>query len=93
MAHCDGIVLISSVLPWRSCGVSLEGSTFAEKVSVTLSSLRRHLDSAGLTDVEVGTVDKFQGRQAPVVFVSMTASSADDVVPDGARVAAAPLAR
>ena len=26
-----------------------------------------------------GTVDKFQGRQAPVVFVSMTASSADDV--------------
>jgi uncharacterized protein len=33
----------------------------------------------GLTSVEVGTVDKFQGRQAPVVFVSMTASSADDV--------------
>ena len=27
----------------------------------------------------VGTVDKFQGRQAPVVFVSMTASSIDDV--------------
>jgi predicted RecB family nuclease len=41
--------------------------------------LRRRLDSAGLNDVEVGTVDKFQGRQAPVVFVSMTASSADDV--------------
>jgi uncharacterized protein len=33
----------------------------------------------GLTSVEVGTVDKFQGRQAPVVFVSMTASSADEV--------------
>ena len=42
-------------------------------------TLRRRLDAAGLTDVEVGTVDKFQGRQAPVVFVSMTASSADDV--------------
>ena len=41
--------------------------------------LRQRLDAAGLTDVEVGTVDKFQGRQAPVVFVSMTASSADDV--------------
>ena len=27
----------------------------------------------------MGTVDKFQGRQAPVVFVSMTASSIDDV--------------
>jgi predicted RecB family nuclease len=42
-------------------------------------TLRRKLDAAGLTDVEVGTVDKFQGREAPVVFVSMTASSAEDV--------------
>lgn len=42
-------------------------------------TLRRRLDAAGYSDVEVGTVDKFQGRQAPVVFVSMTASSADDV--------------
>lgn len=42
-------------------------------------TLRRRLDAAKLTDVEVGTVDKFQGRQAPVVFVSMSASSADDV--------------
>ncbi|MGB7356621.1 MAG: TM0106 family RecB-like putative nuclease [Mycobacterium sp.] len=40
---------------------------------------RRRLDAAGLTDVRAGTVDKFQGQQAPVVFVSMTASSADDV--------------
>jgi predicted RecB family nuclease len=41
--------------------------------------LREYLDAAGLPDVAVGTVDKFQGRQAPVVFVSMTASSIDDV--------------
>jgi superfamily I DNA and/or RNA helicase len=41
--------------------------------------LRGLLDAAGLGDVDVGTVDKFQGRQAPVVFVSMTASSIDDV--------------
>ncbi|WP_036437535.1 TM0106 family RecB-like putative nuclease [Mycobacterium sp. URHB0044] len=41
--------------------------------------LRRRLDAADLPDVEVGTVDKFQGRQAAVVFVSMTASTADDV--------------
>ncbi|WP_395310494.1 TM0106 family RecB-like putative nuclease [Mycobacterium sp. AMU20-3851] len=41
--------------------------------------LRRRLDAADLPDVQVGTVDKFQGRQAPVVFVSMTASSIDDV--------------
>lgn len=40
--------------------------------------LRRRLDAAGLPDVQVGTVDKFQGRQAAVVYVSMTASSAVD---------------
>ena len=41
--------------------------------------LRRELDNAGLTEVRVGTVDKFQGQEAPVVIVSMTASSAEDV--------------
>ena len=41
--------------------------------------LQEHFEAAGLPDVSVGTVDKFQGRQAPVVFVSMTASSIDDV--------------
>ncbi|MCV7358409.1 TM0106 family RecB-like putative nuclease [Mycolicibacterium fluoranthenivorans] len=41
-------------------------------------TLRRALDAAGLTEVEVGTVDKFQGRQAPVVFVSMATSSAEE---------------
>jgi len=37
------------------------------------------LTDAGLPGVAVGTVDKFQGQEAPVVIVSMTASSADDV--------------
>jgi uncharacterized protein len=44
--------------------------------------LRQRLTAAGLGEVRVGTVDKFQGGQAPVVFISMTASSAD-VVPRG----------
>jgi uncharacterized protein len=42
-------------------------------------TLRTALAAAGLDRVLVGTVDKFQGRQAPVVFVSMTASAVDDV--------------
>ncbi|WP_156689785.1 TM0106 family RecB-like putative nuclease [Mycobacterium sp. Marseille-P9652] len=43
-------------------------------------ALVRHvLGAAGLDGVRVGTVDKFQGAQAPVVFISMTASSIDDV--------------
>ena len=44
-----------------------------------VSLVRRRLASAGLGEVRVGTVDKFQGGQAPVVFISMTASSADEV--------------
>ena len=39
----------------------------------------RALDGAGLAGVEVGTVDKFQGREAVVVFFSMTASSEDQI--------------
>jgi uncharacterized protein len=34
--------------------------------------------SAALPGVRVGTVDKFQGQQAPVVLVSLTTSSADE---------------
>ncbi len=41
--------------------------------------LRRKLQDAGLGDVPVGTVDKFQGREAAVVFYSMATSSAEDV--------------
>ena len=44
-----------------------------------VSLIRRSLAAAGLGDVQVGTVDKFQGKQAPVVIVSMTASAVDDV--------------
>ena len=41
--------------------------------------LRAVLEDAGLHDVLVGTVDKLQGREAAVVFISMTASALDDI--------------
>jgi hypothetical protein len=41
--------------------------------------VRRALDEAGLTETRVGTVDKFQGQEAPVVLVTMTSSSAVDL--------------
>jgi len=41
--------------------------------------LRGILDGHGLRDVAVGTVDKFQGREAPVVFFSLAASRGEDV--------------
>ena len=39
----------------------------------------RTLDDAGLPGVLVGTVDKFQGQEAPVAILSMAASSHSDV--------------
>ena len=41
--------------------------------------IRPRLTSARLGAVRFGTVDKFQGVLAPVVFISMAASSVDDV--------------
>jgi uncharacterized protein len=41
--------------------------------------LRESLLQAGLPDVPVGTVDKFQGREAAIVFYSMATSSIDDI--------------
>lgn len=41
--------------------------------------IRTLLDAAHLRETPVGTVDKFQGKEAVVVIVSMTASSAADV--------------
>jgi uncharacterized protein len=41
-----------------------------------VNRLRERLDAAGHPGVAVGTVDKFQGREAPVAIVSMAASAA-----------------
>ena len=41
--------------------------------------VRTRLRAAGLGDVPVGTVDKFQGQEAAVAIVSLAASSAEDV--------------
>ncbi len=41
--------------------------------------LREAFEATGLRGVQVGTVDKFQGREAPVVFFTMTTSSALDM--------------
>ncbi|MGE3326376.1 MAG: TM0106 family RecB-like putative nuclease [Acidimicrobiia bacterium] len=45
------------------------------QVALVRDSLRK----AGLAEVRVGTVDKFQGQEAPIAIVSMTASSHGDV--------------
>ncbi|MEN0129593.1 MAG: TM0106 family RecB-like putative nuclease [Brevundimonas sp.] len=44
-----------------------------------VATVRRALDSAGLGGARVGTVDKFQGQEAPVAVLTTAASSPDDV--------------
>ena len=41
--------------------------------------LRARLQASDLADVPVGTVDKFQGQEAAVVFFSMATSSSEDI--------------
>jgi uncharacterized protein len=47
----------------------------ARLVAAQVRCLREHLPTA----VRVGTVDKFQGQEAAVVFYSMASSSGEDV--------------
>ena len=46
--------------------------------------IRELLKAAGLADVQVGTVDKFQGQEAAVVFYSMATSSSETLPRDAA---------
>lgn len=41
--------------------------------------LKSRLKAAGYHGIKVGTVDKFQGQEAPIVFVSMVTSSSEDL--------------
>jgi predicted RecB family nuclease len=49
---------------------------YNDQVRLFRSSLQK---SPALREVQVGTVDKFQGREAPVVFFTMTTSSGEDM--------------
>ncbi|MFV0532987.1 MAG: TM0106 family RecB-like putative nuclease [Cumulibacter sp.] len=44
-----------------------------------VAAIRRALDAAGHAAAEVGTVDRFQGREAAISIVSLAASSAADL--------------
>ena len=69
---------------WTSGEAAPRAMTAADVLVVAaynaqVSLLRRTLVAAGFGEVRVGTVDKLQGQEAPVVIVSMAASSAADV--------------
>lgn len=73
-------------LPWTDPSES-PGSRPLEEADILVVAaynaqvqlIKHELRAAGLAKVRVGTVDKFQGQEAPVVIVSMAASAAGEV--------------
>ncbi len=72
-------------LPWTNPDThegtrGLEAGDFlvVAPYNAQVALITAQLERAGLRDVLVGTVDKFQGRQAPIAIVSMTASNLAD---------------
>lgn len=59
-------------------GVDTKDVMIVTPFNAQIREIKDALDEAGLGEVNVGTVDKFQGRQAPVVVYSMASSSPED---------------
>jgi uncharacterized protein len=84
--EADAVVdLVTSVLgrTWWSGGVARpldeRDVIVVAPYNAQVELLRLRLAEAGYESIPVGTVDKFQGREAAVAIVSLAASSADDV--------------
>lgn len=70
-------------LPWSSKGVTTPLAQtdliVVAPYNAQVALIRRELDGAGFGAVPVGTVDKFQGKEAAVAIVSLAASASEDV--------------
>ena len=58
--------------------VGRDGILVVTPYNAQIRAIQDALAARGLTGFRVGTVDKFQGREAPVVIYSMATSSADE---------------
>jgi predicted RecB family nuclease len=58
--------------------VGRDGILVVTPYNAQIRAIQDALAARGLTGLRVGTVDKFQGREAPVVIYSMATSSADE---------------
>jgi uncharacterized protein len=58
--------------------VGCDGILIVTPYNAQIRAIERARAARGLTGLRVGTVDKFQGREAPVVIYSMATSSADE---------------
>jgi uncharacterized protein len=70
--------LTSGDVVWRDRDGNDSPLTRAELMIVAPYNAQVTAFAAALRDVRVGTVDKFQGQQAPVVIVSLTTSATED---------------
>jgi uncharacterized protein len=71
--------LVASGATWvdqqgRECPVGWKDVLIVAPYNAQVGEIRRHLPP----DARVGTVDKFQGQEAPISIYSMTSSSAED---------------
>ncbi len=69
---------LTSGVVWRDSEGKETPLTRADLMIVAPYNAQVTALSAALPDVRIGTVDKFQGQQAPVVIVSLTTSSPED---------------
>lgn len=58
--------------------IGLEGILIVTPFNAQIHEIEAALHSRGIVGARVGTVDKFQGQQAPVVIYSMASSTAED---------------
>ncbi|HEU5223319.1 MAG TPA: TM0106 family RecB-like putative nuclease [Candidatus Lumbricidophila sp.] len=75
------VASVPTALPARPLGES--DVIVVAPYNAQVERIRETLDAAGHTEVRVGTVDKFQGQEAAVAIVSLTASS-PEAAPRGA---------
>ena len=82
LIESDRVVLEDTVIKFRLVGTARSRPLIGlATMPAGDSELKQTITIAGPTssDVAVGTVDKFQGQEAPIVIYSMTSSSPDDI--------------
>jgi uncharacterized protein len=75
--------LLSSRSTWvdragKEHPLALKDILLVAPYNLQVQYIAQTLDDAGFPDARVGTVDKFQGQEAPVVIYSMATSDAED---------------
>ncbi|XOV95361.1 MAG: TM0106 family RecB-like putative nuclease [Bacteroidota bacterium] len=70
--------LLSSGLTWTDRGKKTRNLTREDILIVAPYNAQVGALSEALPEIQIGTVDKFQGQEAPVVIYSMTSSSPED---------------